>query len=173
MYENAITPDYIRLMAIYNQSVNRSLYAICAGLSEEQRHQEFPVYFKSIHGILNHMLWADNTWLGRFKAIPFHGPGYGGELYADFADLRTAREETDQEIRDWAETVSPEWFVSSLVWTSRFDGKQHTDLCSLLALHLFNHQTYHRGQLSVLLNHLGHDGPSTDLPWLPEFNPSV
>jgi uncharacterized damage-inducible protein DinB len=30
-------------------------------------------------------------------------------------------------------------------------------------IHLFNHQTHHRGQVHALLTGLGHDAPSLDL----------
>ena len=36
-------------------------------------------------------------------------------------------------------------------------------------VHLFNHQTHHRGQLTTLLSQLGIDPGVTDLPMLPDF----
>jgi uncharacterized damage-inducible protein DinB len=38
---------------------------------------------------------------------------------------------------------------------------------AVAAIHLFNHGTHHRGQLTTLLKQAGHDPGVTDLPWLP------
>jgi uncharacterized damage-inducible protein DinB len=37
-------------------------------------------------------------------------------------------------------------------------------------MHLFNHQTHHRGQATTLLKQLGQDPGVTDFPWMPYFN---
>jgi uncharacterized damage-inducible protein DinB len=36
-------------------------------------------------------------------------------------------------------------------------------------MHMFNHQTHHRGQVTTLIKQLGHEPGIADLPWLPEF----
>lgn len=38
----------------------------------------------------------------------------------------------------------------------------------LAVTHFFNHQTHHRGQLTVLLSQCGKDYGVTDLIWLPQ-----
>jgi uncharacterized damage-inducible protein DinB len=39
-----------------------------------------------------------------------------------------------------------------------------------MAVHLFNHQTHHRGQVTDMLSRMGVDYGSTDLPWTPIFD---
>lgn len=36
-------------------------------------------------------------------------------------------------------------------------------------MHMFNHQTHHRGQVTTLIKQLGHEPGITDLPRLPEL----
>jgi uncharacterized damage-inducible protein DinB len=36
-----------------------------------------------------------------------------------------------------------------------------------ILLHLFHHQTHHRGQITTLLSQLGHDFGETDLRFMP------
>jgi uncharacterized damage-inducible protein DinB len=36
----------------------------------------------------------------------------------------------------------------------------------LLTVHMFNHETHHRGQLTTVLNEMGYDCGVTDLPFL-------
>ena len=38
---------------------------------------------------------------------------------------------------------------------------------AVAAVHMFNHGTHHRGQLTTLLKQAGIDPGVTDLPWLP------
>ena len=42
------------------------------------------------------------------------------------------------------------------------------DLC---VMHLFNHQTHHRGQLHAMLTAAGAEAPVTDILFMPEDGP--
>jgi uncharacterized damage-inducible protein DinB len=67
----------------------------------------------------------------------------------------------------WTAGPTEGWLADTLTWTSGVDGATRTQSCWLLASHLFNQQTRHRGQLTTLLCQLGYDVGSTDLPWMP------
>lgn len=161
--------DYYETMATYNHWMNQKLYAICAEIPDELRKADRGAYFKSIHGTLNHLLYGDRVWLGRFLEQPFHGK-VGEELYSDFDELRHQREITDRDLIEWAKSLASEWLSRSLTYTSGIDGKTRVLPTWLLVTHLFNHQTHHRGQLTTLLSQLGYDPGITDLPWLPSLN---
>ncbi len=68
---------------------------------------------------------------------------------------------------DWAGNVTPEWLAGTLVYTSRVDGSTRELPRAVAAVHLFNHGTHHRGQLTTLIKQAGRDPGVTDLPWLP------
>jgi uncharacterized damage-inducible protein DinB len=161
-----IDSEYCQTMAAYNQWMNQKLYAVCAEISDAERKQDRGAFFKSIHGTLNHLLYGDRTWLGRFVNQPFAPKVIGQELYSDFAELRQAREICDREIMDWAKSASQAWLEQSFTYTSNVDGKSRVLPTWVLVTHLFNHQTHHRGQLTTLLSQLGYDPGVTDLPWL-------
>jgi uncharacterized damage-inducible protein DinB len=78
---------YCQLMTHYNQWMNHKLYALCAELSDVDRKQDRGAFFKSIHGTLNHLLYGDRAWMGRFTGVPFTSTEVAQELYADFAEL--------------------------------------------------------------------------------------
>ena len=65
-----ITPSYVRTMARYNSEMNRRLYAGAALLSNEQRKTDRGLFWKSVHGTLNHLMWADRQWMSRFDGWP-------------------------------------------------------------------------------------------------------
>jgi uncharacterized damage-inducible protein DinB len=156
-------------MASYNQWMNQNLYQICAEIPDSTRREDRGAFFKSIHGTLNHLLIADRIWMGRFVQQPFVAK-LDHELYADFAELWQARQQTDQAILDWAKTLSSEWLSQPFTFTSVSNNTTTTRPAWLLVTHLFNHQTHHRGQLTTLLSQLGHNPGVTDLPWMPSFS---
>ena len=162
-----ISPDYCRTMARYTRWQNDSLYGHCANLSDEQRKADRQLFFDSIHSTLNHILWGDMAWLCRFTGEAVELPAMGEDLFADFDGLRQARTQWDKKIAAWAQTVSQDWLDNDFTFTSRLDNKSRTFPGGLLAAHLFNHGTHHRGQVSAALSQLGVDYGSTDLPFLP------
>jgi uncharacterized damage-inducible protein DinB len=167
--ENAMNhANYYAVMAEYNQWMNQKLYAICNEIPDAKRKEDLGVFFKSIHGTLNHILVGDRIWMGRFMSQPFVAR-LDQELYSDFYQLRQERERTDQSILDWAQQLSPEWLDAPFTYTSSVNPKTYTRPTWLLVTHFFNHQTHHRGQLTTLLNQLGYDSGVTDLPYLPSL----
>ena len=162
-----ITPDFCLLMARYNRWMNERLYAQLAQVDDAERKRDRNAFFGSAHGTLNHLLWGDRMWLGRFIDEPCTAPAFGAGMFDDFAELTRERELTDMKILGWAGKVSPEWLAGSLVYRSRVDGRTREMPRSVAALHLFNHGTHHRGQLTTLMKQAGLDPGITDLPWLP------
>jgi uncharacterized damage-inducible protein DinB len=90
-----IDSEYCQTMAAYNQWMNQKLYAVCAEIPDAERKQDRGAFFKSIHGTLNHLLYGDRAWLGRFTSQPFATKVIGQELYSNFAELRQERERTE------------------------------------------------------------------------------
>ncbi|MGI0488477.1 DinB family protein [Pantanalinema rosaneae CENA516] len=160
---------YCQLMTHYNQWMNHKLYALCAELSDADRKHDRGAFFKSIHGTLNHLLYGDRAWMGRFTGVPFPGTGVAQELYADFAELWHERDLTDLALIKWADNLSDQWLAQPLEYTSSVDRKTRVLPTWVLVTHLFNHQTHHRGQLTTLLSQLGYDPGVTDIPWLPNL----
>jgi uncharacterized damage-inducible protein DinB len=162
-----ITPDYCRLMARYNRWVNEQLYGICARIPDEERRRDLGIYYRSIHGTLNHLLSGDRIWLWRFTGQPFQVTDLRQELYADFEELRWERERTDADIAAWVETLTPDWLAAPFTYISNVDRVTRTFPAAILTVHFFNHQTHHRGQLSDMLARMGYETPTTDIPWMP------
>lgn len=161
-----ISPDYCQKMAAYNARMNERLYECCAALSDEERKADRALFFRSIHGTLNHLLYADMAWLSRFKQEAVDLPAMGEDLYSVFDELRRARRDWDRRISDWAASLSEQWLSRDYTYTSRMDGITRTHPNWLLAAHLFNHGTHHRGQVTAALSQLGVDYGSTDIPFL-------
>jgi uncharacterized damage-inducible protein DinB len=162
-----ISVDYCRLLARYNRWMNERMYAACAQMSDAERKRDRGAFFGSIHRTLNHILWGDRVWLGRFTGTPWDVPAYGADAYDDFGALHGERDKADTAILDWAGGVTREWLASTLEYRAASDGRRRTLAAWIAATHLFQHATHHRGQVTTLLAQAGHDPGVTDLPHLP------
>jgi uncharacterized damage-inducible protein DinB len=162
-----ISVEYCRLMARHNRWMNERLYAVVGECPEEERVRDRGAFFGSMQRTLNHILWGDRMWLGRFTGEPCTEPAFGADMYDDFAVLLHERERTDTAILDWAGRLAPSWLASELEFRSASDGRLRRLPAWIAATHLFAHATHHRGQLTTLLSQAGKNPGATDLPWMP------
>ncbi len=153
--------DSLLMMAGYNRWMNEKVYAVCAQMSDEERKRDRKAFFHSIHGTLNHLLLTDRGWLGRFNGKPWAFRSLDQELYANFEELRRERARTDLEIEDFVSAITPQRLDAPFSYET-YAGKKFTHPLSPALVHLFNHQTHHRGQLTTLLSQLGLDPGVTD-----------
>lgn len=160
-----ITPAYVRTLALYNSEMNRRVYAGAARLSDEQRRTDRGLFWKSLHGTLNHLMWADRQWMSRLDGWPPNTvPNtQSPTLIDDFDELVTARGKADAGIEDLATRIDQGWLDSDLVWWSGAAKKEMRRKKGPLMIHFFNHQTHHRGQVHAALTICGVDPGDTDL----------
>lgn len=130
---------YIVTMAAYNAWMNDKFYGLCAGLSDAQRKQDRGAFFRSIHGTLNHLLYGDLAWLGRFKDGAPRVARADEILHDDFDSLRRARGQLDGEIQSWAKTVDAQWLAAPFRYRSLITGQDSERPAWLLVTHMFNH----------------------------------
>jgi uncharacterized damage-inducible protein DinB len=160
--------DYVRRMARYNRWQNENLYGAADGLTDEERHHEHGAFFGSIHRTMCHLLWADQTWMSRFRDMP--PPVPMADLAAQhrgWMSLKSRRRDFDAEIVEWAEGLEPDWLAGTLTYFSPSLERQISQPRWLFVSHFFNHQTHHRGQVHCLLTQAGRKPTDTDLPMMP------
>lgn len=165
-----IDAKYCLLMAEYNQWMNAKLYQVCASLPEYVLHAEKGAFFKSVYLTLNHIAYSDLAFLSRLTGEPVQVPPLGQDLFGGFQQLVQQRHIIDERLLVWAAGLTAQWLEKTLTYVSKVDGSKRTAAHWVLVTHLFNHQIHHRGQISTLLNQLGLDIGSTDLPFMPQFD---
>jgi uncharacterized damage-inducible protein DinB len=163
-----ITPAYVQTMAAYNVEMNRRIYAAAGKLTDAERKEDRRLFWGSLHGTLNHLLWGDRMWMSRFAGSPKPEQRIkqSATLYDDFAELSAARVEADAVISTWAADIGQPWLDGELVWHSGAVQREMRMPRWLLVTHMFNHQTHHRGQAHAALTWFGHDPGATDLPFI-------
>jgi uncharacterized damage-inducible protein DinB len=159
--------QYSVLMAQYNTHMNEKLYAMCAALSDEERRRDRGAFFKSIHGTLNHLVWADRAFLIRVLQWDLEIGEPNTVLFDDFAALTNERKRFDAIILDWANQLEDATLSQPIEFFSVVYQRRRRMPLYLMVVQMFNHQTHHRGQLTTLLSQLGLDPGVTDLPFIP------
>lgn len=133
-------------------------------LSDEQWRRPFGGYFKSVKSLCNHVWLGDYNWLKRFSALrPFEwakDPFFDRDLpfssrvlegIESYLELRSS---LDLKLASFASEVAEEDFSKTLSYVDS-RGSPHARNFGGLILHCFNHQTHHRGMVSLYLELLG------------------
>lgn len=150
-------------LARYHAWATQRLLDAIGPVGEADYRRDLGLFFKSIHGTLNHLLVGERMlWFKRFA----HGES---PKVALDEEVEPDRERLAQALKTGAETWEPligRWPVE------RFDGQlgyttmrgQAVQLPFAVTLaHVFNHGTHHRGQISAALTILGQPAPELDL----------
>jgi uncharacterized damage-inducible protein DinB len=152
-----------RQFADYNHWANRWLYAAALKMPDELYRRPTGVFFGSLHGTLNHLLLTDCIWLKRLTGEGDHPNRLNAILFEDRKDLLCARMAEDARL---IKVISgyTEASLSEAVSYQTTSGRPYQQPLADILMHLFNHQTHHRGQAHACCSILtGNEPPSLDL----------
>lgn len=154
-----------RAMARYNLWQNRAVLAWTAAMSDDERRRDRGLYWRSIHGTLNHVLWADMVWMHRLAEgpAPDIALAQSDTVFTAWNGLTEARAKMDRTLLSWTASLHDADLVVDMTWNSAATGAEVKKPRWLLAQHLFNHQTHHRGQLHAAATQAGLRPEATDL----------
>ncbi|RLJ59962.1 putative damage-inducible protein DinB [Litoreibacter meonggei] len=165
-----ITIEYCREMARYNAWQNRGQMEIFKSMKPAELRKDRKAFFGSIFATANHLLWADQLWMSRFDGGL--GPKSGGadsvNLHDDLQLFLDDRLRTDARIERWAKGLNQIDLVGPLAYYSAMSDREFSKPMALCAVHFFNHQTHHRGQIHAMLTAAGHRPYDTDLVLMPD-----
>ena len=153
---------HFQTLAYYNRIANERLYETCALLPDEEYRKSRAGSFGSIHGLLNHILLGDTIWLARFEGGGAATPALNSVLYDEYPALRAARAAHDARIEAFFAALTDEALSRSFPYVNN-QGKNYVESAPGAFSHFFNHQTHHRGQITVMLSQTPVKPPSLDL----------
>jgi uncharacterized damage-inducible protein DinB len=154
----------LELFAHYNSITNIKINEIILALSTEQWEKEFRGYFNSIKSLCNHIYIADFNWLKRFSDLrKFEYIGdvlfqkkinFTEMIVGTIQDFSEMRNELDKKINAFVSEVRNEDLERKLKYVDSH-GKEYERNFGVLILHMFNHETHHRGMISIYLEEMG------------------
>ncbi|MDQ3277379.1 MAG: DinB family protein [Bacteroidota bacterium] len=153
--------EIILQFAAYHQWANNLLLTTIQSLSEEQQHTGVQSSFPSLYKTVLHMLDAESIWWQRMKLqekIERPSDTFSGNM----ATLSSMLQQQNRQWQDWVTGASEHALDHEFIYYNSRKERFKQPVYQML-LHMFNHGTYHRGQLVAMLRQLGVEKiPATD-----------
>jgi uncharacterized damage-inducible protein DinB len=155
--------EHLRTLARYNRGPRASCSRHVDALPDADYRRDAGLFFKSIHGTLNHLLLAEHeVWYRRFAE---GGVAGGGAGHRDRARPRRLRERL---VEGGAGLAAADRGLarSAAAGHARIPPCQGDTVVLPFAAtlaHVFNHGTHHRGQVTAALTAMGRPCPELDM----------
>lgn len=148
--------------AAYNIWANQRILDCINNLSDDQIDREIASSFSSIKKTVLHMWDAESIWWQRLK-LSEKISRFSEEFTGSFAELVKKLDQQSTEWKDWVDNATDVQLQHVFAYQNTKKEQFKQPVYEML-LHLFNHGTYHRGQLVTMLRQLGVEKiPSTDV----------
>ena len=152
--------ELLQQYAAYNVWASKTLFERINKLSEEEINKAIASSFPSIYKTVQHMWLAEEVWFQRLKLVE------NIELQSDkftgsFNELSANLAKQSQQWIDWVNAATEPQLTHVFAYVR--NKEQLKQPVYQMLQHVFNHATYHRGQLVTMLRQLGADKiPATD-----------
>ena len=146
-----VVRELLQNYARYNQWAHKRLLDLINTLPVEQHHTIIPSSFDSLYKTVFHVWGAESLWLGRLNQAPITITG--DAFNESMEKLSTAMETVDQLLVEWVGSKDDDQLVKKLHYHNKA-GLAFYQSYDLLLQHIFNHSTYHNGQMVSMLRAL-------------------
>ena len=136
--------EILKTMARYNQWANRDLFGAVQALPVGEATKLRPSLFKNIVNTLNHPLLTDRIWWAHMHKENHPHKALNEVLYRELETLAAARDEMDQRLIDYVDDLS-ELDADEQIDFTLVSGVKGRMNRRMILMHIFNHNTYHRG----------------------------
>lgn len=155
-----------QLMARYNIWATKRLIQALENVTDEDFSKDCGLFFKSILGTLNHLLIGEHyLWFARFSEGNSPVIALNTMIESNRNTLTKALEERAENWIFFLENLDVACIERNLDYTTS-TGKDMSLPYWATLLHVFNHATHHRGQITAALTAMGYDCPELDLVYM-------
>jgi len=159
-----ISLDTLRELYDYNYWARDRQLEACGALTEEQFLRPMGNSFSSVRDTLAHLVAVEWIWHERWRG---RSPNqvdvreFAAETFPTLVTIRDRWQAVESNVRGYLAGLGDHALKQPLTYTN-MKGETWTYLMWQTLLHVVNHQTYHRGQITTLLRQLGADAPAID-----------
>lgn len=145
--------DLLLRYAMYNIWANQRMLTLLNGLSDEQLDKDWGSSHGTLRKTIYHIWDAESIWFQRLQLIspvliPTHS--FTGD-WEEFTHLFTRQSE---QLKDFVGTASDMKLAHTIEYQSSAKGTRKSAVVHAI-LTVFNHSTFHRGQLVTMLRQSG------------------
>lgn len=158
--------DQLAQMARYHGWATARVLSSIETIPEDAYRRPCGLFFQSIHGTLNHLLLTDSEiWYPRFTGGRQASLALDAEIESDRAALASRLITATSRWPGYIDSLSEAALADDLRFTMT-TGQARTLPMPAALLHVFNHATHHRGQISAAVSMFGFECQPLDLPHL-------
>jgi uncharacterized damage-inducible protein DinB len=159
----------IRQLYDYNRWADRRILAIASTLTHEDFIRPMSNSFSSVRDTLAHILGAEWIWLERWQG---HSPKalLDAATFPKVQSLESRWETVEHDQTQFIEALTPQRLDKELAYVNQ-KGQRYSYPLWQQMVHVVNHSSYHRGQITTLLRQLGAEAVSTDFLMYYDENP--
>ena len=164
--------EIFRHYAKCNQLINMEVIKVLEGAPIDAYNHAVDGYFKSIGEILDHIFKADLVWVSNIKSIRdckiFADPFFSVQrdstkrLFSSLSEFKEERIRLDAIMAALVEEIEESDMTKILSRVTKRGDRQDKILWKAL-IHIFNHETHHRGQVSQILDQLKIDNDFSNM----------
>lgn len=156
-----MTPAYARTLVDYHYWARDRVLDAVALLDADAYARDLGSSFPSMRATLEHTFGAEVVWLQRWQGDA--EASFPAEFPDDIDGLRAVWRAHEQAFRAFVDTLDDAALQRVVRYRLRSGAEASSPLWQML-VHVVNHATYHRGQVTTLLRQLGASAPaSTDM----------
>jgi uncharacterized damage-inducible protein DinB len=156
----SVSAEVLREHLRYTAWASHRLVRAVEHLSADQLAHDFHTADRNIVGSLVHVFAADRIWLSRVEGeSPF---AFVSEGDYNLHVLQIDWPLVSQKWNEWAESLTDDQARQEIAYRD-LKGNPYVSAVWKIVLHVVNHGTHHRGQVSGFLRTLGHAPPQLDL----------
>jgi len=151
--------DHFNDLFRYDRWANEQVYPSFESIPADRRHGQA---YERLMSLLPHNLIARRVWRWRILGQPYDNPAAWFPPMT-VAETRALAAEVDREWEHYLAQLTDADLSREITYRTS-DGAQRTRRLDILLTHVFNHATYHRGQIARLVTEHGGQRATTDYP---------
>ncbi|HEU5164424.1 MAG TPA: DinB family protein [Chitinophagaceae bacterium] len=157
-----MTKQYFIELADFNIWANDIVLSWLNNINDEQWSKHVESSFNSIGETVLHIVSAESVWLERLKKV--ESPVWLQSSFKGTKDeITTLWKKTSAGLKKFVDGFNESTMMEKLAF-KRLNGDKYEMPHYQVFAHLFNHSTYHRGQLVTMLRQVGYTNvDSTDM----------
>lgn len=158
--------ESLELMARYNVWATKKLNLILQTVSDADFFQDNGLFFGSIFATLNHLLVGEHyLWYPRFSAHTSSKLKLNAIIETDRTLLIKELEDKASHWLQLIDVIKSKTIPQDLIYQTS-TGQQMSLPYLATLMHVFNHGTHHRGQITAALTAMGYACPELDLVYM-------
>jgi len=156
----AVSADSLRVHLDYHAWASRRLLEAVAQLTPEEQSRDFQTSSGNVVKTLAHVFGADRVWFERIR-----GQSPTAFMRPEEYQLEFITSEWPEILENWKQrfAAASDQDVDARISYRDLSGNAWAQPLWQIVLHVVNHGTHHRGQVSGFLRAMGHQPPPLDL----------